>query len=699
MTLSKQDLTMKKYLICFLAICILSFSIAFAQSPDSTLQRRDTIRPALVTADMVRTQSSYQIKPVPASFVSPAGGEPDIIKMVQTLPGVSPGVDGFSSFYVRGGNFGNNVVTLDGVPIYGLSHLLGMVSIVPSSIIKDCTFQVGGFSAEQFNFASSYMEISTKDSLVVRPQGSVAISTLMASASLMVPLIKEKASMLVSLRYSPLGFEYNKLRPRLSLGVDAPDSLNTLVGDAYSKLNIKVGKKGMLSASCFYSADKYDFSMSELSRDYVEWYNLIASAAYSGQINDDLTFAVNAYYNNHNSFQATEKQLSSHEVLQLMSTLKEFSIGARIKYRTPNNIDLRFGLDTRQGFFNPGAYRNGSVLTDNKKSSLIIGLSGEIDMSDPEKYDLKVSARGNFYLQGGKLSFHPEIRAGLRYHISPSLTAEATFDQLSQFYHTLEGLPTGWSIDMKILSTNKVKPESATQVYAGVAWDNQRWKVKAGGYYKYMRNLVYFTNAAVMFSPALTSWESEVESGKGRSYGGEFQAGYSDGRLDVTVSYTISKTDRIFPSINNGNPFPARFDRRHILSVDGQYPFSRSSSFEHGASTRVSLMSGHMESMRSAIYKTELFGMTQDDPLYKYFCSLDYYTHPNNYRMPTNFRWDLGYYLTFMGKRVSTTLNLGVYNLTNRHNAVSLYYDDTDKQWKQLSIFPIMPSLMLRIDF
>ena len=329
----------------------------------------------------------------------------------------------------------------------------------------------------------------------------------------------------------------------------------------------------------------------------------------------------------------------------------------------------------------------------------LVGLYGQIEYIGDNRWDARLGVRGNAYWNDGKFYLKPEVRTRIRCHLSPTVDIQATFDYLSQFYHTLEGIPTGWSIDMKIPSTGAYAPEQSTQVYAGVSWDRGHFRCEIGGYYKYMQNLIYFAEASSMFTSSLASWQGKVDVGTGTSYGMELQMQYKGEKLHTNLSYTLSKTDRSFSMIHGGQPFPAKYDRRHILSFDGKYVLNKTNRIEHGVNTAVALSSGYMESLKSGTYTALLPGMSEDDPLYLALSQRDYYGGPNNYRMPYYFRWDCGYFIHIDSEKVHQKLNIGIYNLTNRHNAISLYYDDAEQTWKKISLFPIMPSLSYVIEF
>ena len=231
----------------------------------------------------------------------------------------------------------------------------------------------------------------------------------------------------------------------------------------------------------------------------------------------------------------------------------------------------------------------------------------------------------------------------------------------------------------------------ADQVYGGLFGDADGHSWSIGGYWKWMDNLLYFADGGDLFKASLGSWRNGVYTGKGRSFGVEVTYGYHGKRLDTRIAYTLSKTDRLFDRLNGGEWFPAKFDRRHMLNVTGDYTLVQRERFKMGVTTLVTLQSGCWETVPIGHYSVP--SLTGEE------FTVDLYSGMNNYRMPTFFRWDAGWYLEKESARAKHRLNLGVYNLTNRHNPFLITYDAGTKEWKQISLLPIMPSISYRISF
>ena len=267
---------MKRLGITFLALCI--YGIAEAQS---VTEWRDTLPPALrVDHRMLRVETGHtssDIAPM-RRVVSPLG-EGDAIKLIQSLPGVSTGAEGGSAIFVRGGNLGSNLLTLDGVTVHGISHLLGLASSVSSDAIGEMDFQVGGFAAARSPLTAPHIHLSSADPGTERIQGKVFLSNFLAGVSMDGPLTS-KTGILVAARISPLSLEYR------AAGKYLPDILSMKdfgadVYDLYGKVSHRFSDTRTLTLSGFHSQDCYRMTLKDGGLRAMGWHNTIGLLRYS----------------------------------------------------------------------------------------------------------------------------------------------------------------------------------------------------------------------------------------------------------------------------------------------------------------------------------------------------------------------------------------------------------------------------------
>ena len=183
--------------IAFSSLCY----VMRAQTP-----QKDTIDASIISSSK---RAFYGAKLVPSSdyitTFSPLGDN-SAITFIQSLPGVSSGTEGSSAYFVRGGNLGGNLITIDGVPIYGSGHILGFTTTYPQDIVKETHFFAGGFSSEEGNLTSSHIMISSKDGDFKEFAGKVSASPFLIGASSSGPMIRNKLSFIGSLRFRPIGY-------------------------------------------------------------------------------------------------------------------------------------------------------------------------------------------------------------------------------------------------------------------------------------------------------------------------------------------------------------------------------------------------------------------------------------------------------------------------------------------------------------
>ena len=624
--------------------------------------------------------------------ISPLG-EGDPIRWAQGLPGVSTGADGTTAFYVRGGNMGNNLITLDGVPVYGYSHLLGLTTIIPQDVMSETSLLKGGFDGGSSNFTAGHLAITTRDPSREKFRMSAALNNFLASVALETP-INEKMSFMLSGRISPLAWEYKAIQGMLPDLLGGFDDFGAGVGDLYGKFRWQTGKRSVLNASFLGSMDGYSFvtvtedegGIRHRNSEKMGWKNMIGTVSWhvdGARSFMDFRASVNRYTSSqeqHKYFRGVMNDLT------LKSSLTEYMLSFDRTESMFKAFKIDYGTKFRIAEFAPG-----QVASVNNASNTLLGtvyLQGRFDIED--RLSLRATARGHYYsnfkdnaVKGGHVGrFDVDASVALDWKIFKYLSLEATFDRMVQHYHTLEGLPVGWSLDMIVPSSRDIVPENALQGNLGFSSEIGKHTVSAGGFYKQMNDLVYYKYAQSLFSGGMASWEEDVDLGKGTSYGAEFLHEYVGKDLYTRVSYTWSKTNRYgFPNVNEGGEFHARFDRRHVLNAVAQWK---------GFSAAVSLQSGHWENGAAETYPMHVPGAEW---------TADYFSGVNNYHMPTVFRLDLGYMFSFETGKVKHDVNVGLCNATNHFNPFMLYFDAATEGWKMIALLPILPNFSYRISF
>ena len=644
----------------------------------------DTLAAAVKTDRMRHVKDMWTLRsdmPTIRAIVSPLG-EGDPLRWVQTLPGVASGADGTSALYVRGGNLGNNLFTLDDVPVYGHSHILGLTTIIPTEAIEDIELSKGGFEGSQGNFISSHLRIRSRIPDTDKLHASVALNNFLASA-ITEGLLGNRVTYIVSGRVSPLTSEYKAIAHRLEEFRGLFKDFKADIGDIYGKVNCFIGGNSCLDAFILCSKDNYSFT--NLSKDTMGWDNEIGSLGYTNEGEYSKT-EVRIYANRYNTMQEENKLYSdTYQELSLRSQMEEYSFSANRTRRTRGPVSINYGFKVRDAFFNPGQI--GSI---GHKSNLLLSsawLQGNLEL--PDKLSVMAAFRGNAFnrldLDDEEISFIPDGGLSVKWSPVRHFSFGFTLDKASQFYHTLEGLPLGWSIDMVVPSGKDIGPETVIQAGLGLDLVFGEHNLSLGAFHRQMDGLVYYKYAPSLFSGALYTWEENVDIGQGLSYGAESLYEYLGKNFQARVSYTWSRTWREgFAGVLDGGRFHARFDRTHVLyataswkGFNAAFTF-QSGSWENGAGQKVTMH--------------KVPGVDEE-------WEAEYFLGENDYHMPDIVRLDLGYRFSFEKGRLKHDLNLGVCNVTNHFNPFMLYYNALKDTWQEIALLPILPNFSYRITF
>ena len=470
---------MKHIYIAISLAAVLVFNCANITAQEQK-ERHYNLQSITITADtsVIRPTGLIKVDLPKMQHMVTALGEGDVIKYIQTLPGIAAGVEGTSSFYVRGGNLGNNVVTIDGVRLYGYGHLLGITSAFSNDIVGGANFNVGGFSAESYNLMASHIDITTKEPIFKDSDIKLGISNFMLSSYASAPIVEDKLAFEMSARVSPLSLEYKIGEEWLEERLEVFNNLTAQVYDVFGKVSWRPHKKHTINASFFYSRDNFGYGdITASSYDKMRWHNMIGNLEWKCDISNKWKIKSNISYNDYQSGQSLERVLlEQSNKLSVNSGIEEYSFNTVINHSLSNKWSILLGFRATQSNFNPGAlkeHKGESVSTlENATENLLGNLYTEIKCIDADKYRLALVLRGNYFI-GEKDKYHeykgfdPEISFSASAKITSWMGIEATFDQLVQYYHTLEGIPLGWSLDMIVPSSKALDPETGIQYYGG----------------------------------------------------------------------------------------------------------------------------------------------------------------------------------------------------------------------------------------
>lgn len=657
-------------------LLIFILSLLFLPMSAQEVELRDSLEAARITAmrRMQRDVGEMLTSPEHIRATASPLGEGDALRWVQSLPGVATGADGTSAFYVRGGNNGGNLLTVDGIPVYGYSHVLGITSILPSDAIESARFVKGGFGGAQGNFSSSHIALQTTTPTAGAPRKINATLNNFLMGVGVSASVGEKGSVLAAGRISPLSLEYRALKGLMQGGLGDLQGLGALVFDVYGKFTWRFDERNRISASILESMDRYSLLTADGSDERMGWRNTIASVHSLhefGRNHIDLS----ASYNGYRSSQEQRKtfQTKSYNFL-ISSTLDEISLSADGFFQLGRYCCLNTGISGRMGLFAPTK----AAMTSDRTTTFL--LSGWLQGTWKSNH-LEASAGTRLNLFRGVGT--PDFNVSAKWRPFPFLALEGTFDRISQYYHTLEGLPLGWTMDLIVPASAEMPAEQLLQGYVGLELTFGKNQLTVGAFTREMKNLIYYKDAGELFSGIQTAWADAVDIGNGDARGIELLYEYSGRDFYAKASATLSKSSRKeFPTVNEGRPFHAAFDRRWVGNVTVEWK---------GISLSFIYQDGNWVNGRGEHYTVPL----PDGEL----VALDYFSSVNNHQMPPIIRLDAGYCFKWHWGQVANELNLGVCNLLNHFNPYTVYYDTKDGVWKEMSLLPILPNFSWRIEF
>lgn len=640
------------------------------------------------------------IRTVPVLF-----GEQDILKTIQLLPGVKSAGDGNSGFFVRGGAADQNLILLDGAPVYNASHLLGFFSVFNSDALKDATLYKGGIPAEFGGRTSSVLDIKMKEGNSKRFSGSGGIGLISSRLTLEGPIKKDRGSFIVSGRRT-----YADLFLKVSPDSTLRDS-KLYFYDLNAKANYKLNDRNWVYASGYFGTDKLGFGNSF----GIDWGNATGTLRWNHIYSTRLFANTSLIYSN---YRYNIGIGSGDQAINIASRIKDWNLKQDYELYVNGRNTVRFGWNVIHHTIVPGAVTAGSDAAIGDVSlQERYGWEGAAYVSHEhrfsEKLNLKYGLRLSTFTQVGPgtvNTFHPdrsvattqtyssgqaivsylnpEPRVSINYVVNPRSSVKLALERNAQYLHLLSNSTATNPTDQWIMSSKNVKPQLADQISGGYFrnFRENAFEFSAETYYKKLHNQIDYRNGAEL--RANQNVEADLVYGEGRAYGLELSLKKKTGLLTGWVSYTLSRTERRFDAINNGAWFAARQDRTHDMAVVATYQLS----------PKLTLSGNFIYYTGNAItYPTGKYGLDGK--------TVSLYSERNSYRMPAYHRLDLG--LTWVTRKTATgerSWNFSLYNAYGRENPWTITFreneaDPSRLEAVQTALFRWVPSVTYNFKF
>lgn len=631
-------------------------------------------------------------------------GETDIIKSTLLLPGVQSVGEASNGFNVRGGNTDQNLILLNQAPIVNTSHFFGFFSGFNSDIIKDITLYKSGVPAKYGGRVSSVMDLSLKDGnrKVFKVNGG--ISPVSGRITIEGPLKKEKSSFIIAGRTT-----YSDWVLKLLNDTKLKKS-SANFHDLQGNFSWDLDDKNSLYASGYYSYDNFDY----YKEDAYDYNTLASTLKWKHIFNPKLFSTFSAVVSKYKYTSESRKEPSLSYKVDY--NLDQYLFKSDFSYLSSNNHKIDFGLNATYYDLKPGKrtpYSNQSLITPKnlqkeKALELAVYLSDEFDLT--HFMSLSAGIRYSFYgnlgpktqniytegqprNEGSLISskehnsgfitkyFEPEIRISSNIRTGLNNSVKLSYNRMNQFIQMISNTTSMTPTDIWKLSDEYLKPQKGDQYSIGFYQSMRQNSIEASieTYYKKLQNILdYKGGAQLMMNDHL---ETDVLNGKGKAYGVELMLQKKTGKLTGWVNYTYSKIlhkiDSKFDEeqVNNGDYFPANYDKPHDFKLVANYKLSR----RLNVSTNFSYSTGRPFTAPVAYYN---------------FAGTDkvYYSDRNSMRMPDYVRLDLA--ATINGNLRAKKLNhsswtFAIYNVLGRQNAYNIFFRTEDKKVKgyKMSIF------------
>ena len=665
------------------------------------------------TAQMGKIDLSMaQVKSLPAFM-----GEVDILKTIQLLPGVRNSGEGNAGFYVRGGGPDQNLIMLDDAVVYNTGHLFGFFSIFNSDAIKAATLIKGGMPAQYGGRLSSVLDIAMKDGNAKNFNTEGGIGLIASRFSVQGPLQKDKSSFIISGRRTYIDALAKPFISKESNGYGS----GYYFYDLNAKVNYRFSAKDRVYLSGYFGRDVFSFRNAKRSFSAdIPWGNSTATLRWNHIFNPKLFANTTLVYNDYKfSFSAAQNNFE----ITLASGIRDGSGKIDFDYYPAPDHKIKFGGQTTYHRFTPNVVtgRQDSTVFKPSVEGIKYALENAVYVQDDwdvsDKIKIAYGLRWSSFSQIGPYTMYTrdvdqnkldssqfasfqtvqnyngvEPRLTLRYGINETTSFKASASRNLQFIHLVSNSGTTLPTDLWVPSTFRVRPQKSWLYAAGLFknFKDNQYETSVEAYYKDMRNQLEYKEG---YTPSLSDPETDFVFGRGWSYGTEWFINKVRGRLTGWVGYTLSWTWRQFPDLNAQQKFPAKYDRRHDLSIVGTYELNAKwklgSVFVYGT--------GNATSLPVRFYIVEGV-LTQE------------YSNVNQYRLAPYHRLDVSATLTPKNKKnrkLQSSWVFGVYNVYNRLNPYFVYFDQSGSAFdgslkieaKQVSLFPILPSVTWNFKF
>ncbi|QGK74328.1 TonB-dependent receptor [Flavobacterium sp. SLB02] len=665
----------------------------------------------------VNKLSMAEIKRLPTAM-----GEPDPLKSLLTLPGVTNAGEASSGFNVRGGAADQNLILLDGAPVYGDSHMFGFFSIFNADIVNGLDLYKGGIPSKFGGRVSSVLDVTqqTGDLNEYKVNGGIGL----ISSRLLVqgPLKKDVGSFIIAGRAS-----YAHLFLKLT---DITSSV--MFYDINAKFNYRLGANNTISFSGYMGNDLFD-----INNFFASTYgNTMGTFSWKHKFSDNLNTNLSVFYSDYKFNLQIPFQKFEWD-----SKITNYGLKYNWNHTISDNFKLNYGIDGLYYDFNPGTVQPYGVDSQfnynqlDKKYALETSAYLDVENQVTEKLNLRYGLRYstflrlgnetiNTYENGQSVVYNPlyhiyeeadpigskyygkgktiskfdnfEPRLALSYAFNDETSVKASYNRMAQYIHMLSNTRAPLPMTIWTPSGPFTKPQILNQYAVGYFknFKEREYSFEGELFYKKIKNRIDYIDGANLLGN--NNIEQDILNGEARSYGMELLFRKNTGRFTGWVSYTLSKAEQRTPGrtpeepgIANGGWYLSGYDKLHNLNITANYEFNPKWSFN----ANFTLQSGQPVTYPNGYYE---FGGR----------NVPNYTLRNSDRLPAYHHLDIGATYTPKPDKKQGWQSywvFSIYNLYNRQNAASITFSQNDttgaNESKQLSIYGLVPGVSYNFKF
>lgn len=667
--------------------------------------------------------SAASIATTPVMF-----GEPDVIKSLQLQPGVSAGMEGLAGMYVHGGEHDQNLVMLDNVPLYQVSHLGGLFSAINTRAVKNVDFYKSSFPARYNGRLSSVVEINTKDGSLTSHHGSATLGMTSGQVDVNGPIVRGRTSYSVAVRRTWLDVlttpaiaivnHYNKDLDKTIFGYNFTD-LN-------AKINHRFNDRSHMYVSLYWGEDRlkggykedYGSVTSDMSYDsyeqvaHLRWGNLVTAAGWTWQPSERLYTTLTGAFSRYSSRLGNQsRQIAGGSEIESdrrsessdRNNISDWSLRAEAEWSASRSHHIDFGATCTLHRFTPRD--KSSLLVNNgvtesetsvrdivRASELSAYVSDDWRISDALRADYGVSV--SLFSAGGRTHTGIDPRLALRWMMNGSLSVKGSYARMSQYVHQLTTSTLSLPTDQWVPVDGTMKPERSDHVALGVSARLPWWglTLNAEGYYKLMNHLIDLRDDYYLI-PSGAPWYERLCEGRGRARGFDLALERRTGAVTGHLSYSLLWADRQFADRNGGRRYPARYDNRHKINILVDWRindrWSVSAAWTGMSGNRITLSTQDYEIVNAP----DMPGV--GDPVWDGY--LDLQGERNGYRLPFYHRLDL----SAVRRTRRGYWTFSIFNAYCQMNTMTVrkdhsYWSDWVTEYptyRRVKLLPILPSV------